>query len=100
MTASVRRAPGPSGDDLAAHRLGRVDDEHLVGLQPLVERAPGAFEQQRVAGGEHVSGPVGSSPPRWTDSTTRSPLSVTMPGNTGWPISGERGGTTTSATPA
>ena len=40
-----------------------------------------------------------SSPFRWTASTTRSPLSVTMPGKTRSPIRPERGGITTSAAP-
>ena len=40
-----------------------------------------------------------SSPLRCTASTTRSPLEVTMPGKTVSPISSERGGITTSATP-
>ena len=43
--------------------------------------------------------PDRSSPLRCTASTTRSPLSVTIPGNTVSPISAERGGTTTSARP-
>ena len=44
--------------------------------------------------------PASSSPLRCTASTTRSPLSVTMPGKTrSRRSSAERGGTTTSATP-
>ena len=40
-----------------------------------------------------------SSPRRCTANTTRSPLSVTMPGKTRSPASADRGGITTSATP-
>ena len=64
----------------------------------VLERSPGALEEQRVADGElRLAGK--SSPLRCTASTTRSPLSVTIPGNTVSPISAERGGTTTSAMP-
>ena len=38
---------------LAAHELGRVDDQHLRVLELLVERGPGAPQQQRVAPGQH-----------------------------------------------
>ena len=67
---------------LPAHELGRVDDEH-VGSSRFPSRArPRPLQQQRVADGEHALARPSSSPLRCTARTTRSPLSVTMPGNT------------------
>ena len=67
-------------------------------FEVLAERRPSALEEQGVAGRElRLAGAV--SPPRWTLRTMRSPLSVTMPGNTSSPMASERGGMTTSATP-
>ena len=55
---------------------------------------------RRVSPARSVSSvPSSGSPARCTASTTRSPLGVAMPGNRCCPMSGERGGTTTSATP-
>ena len=71
------RAARPAGA-----RLGRVDDEHVGVVEVLVERAPGALQQQRVAGRERRLAGPSSSPLRCTARTTRSPLSVTMPGKT------------------
>ena len=54
-TRSARFAPGPSGTGLAAHELGLVDDEHIGIVEVLLERAPRALKQERVAGGERRS---------------------------------------------
>ena len=90
--------PRPQRDRLAADERRRVDDEHAGVLELLVERRPGAAQQQHVALGQLRLDERRACP--WTASTTRSPLSVTMPGKTRLPMSAERGGITTSATPA
>ena len=88
------RAARPGGG-----RARRVDDEHVRVVEVLVERGPRALQQQRVADGE---GRFAAQRPRrgaGSASTTRSPLSVTMPGKATSPIRSDRGGMTTSATP-
>ena len=89
----------PHRHGLTAHQIGRVHDQHLGLVQPLVERAPRALQQQRVARRRAPAPGVRSAPARCSASTIRSPLSVTMPGKKRCPISGERGGISTSARP-
>ena len=94
----MRFAPGAERHRLAPDELRRVDDEHVGVVEVLVERVPRALKEERVAGCEHVlAGPVLAL--RCTARTTRSPLSVTIPGKTVSPMRPERGGMTTSATP-
>ena len=46
-------APGPHRHGLSAHQLRRIDDQHVGMVEALVERLPGALQQQRVAGRQH-----------------------------------------------
>ena len=94
--------PGRAATTLPAHR--RRDRR-----RPAPRRGPGArrarahepFQQQHVAGGQRRPRPARRRAPcaldRQDDAGRRS--SVTIPGKTAAPISGERGGITTSATP-
>ena len=65
----------------------------------FVERFPGSLQQQSVAGSQNslVRSLILASP--LYRKMTRSPLGVTIPGNTDWLIMPDRGGTTTSAKP-
>ena len=84
---------------------GRSSGESTASTPPVarvgLDRVPGALEQQRCRparastsrGAELLAACAGSR------ATTRSPDSVTMPGNAVSPISGERGGMITSARP-
>ena len=74
-------------DGLAADQLGRIDDQH-VGVWPAARRAPArspAAAACRPPPARSRCGPR-SSPLRCTARMTRSPLGVTMPGNTASPI--------------
>ena len=80
------RAPGAERHRLAAHLVGLVDDEH-VGIVEMVARAPLQVpSSSRVSPISSVDSPGSSSPCAERRATTRSPLSVTMPGNAVSPI--------------
>ena len=89
---SVRFAPGPSGTAWRRTSSGSSTTRTSGSSRCSLERAPGSLEEERVADGEHASRPASSSPLRCTATTTRSPLSVTIPGNTVSPTSCDRGG--------
>src|SRR3954447_9046190 len=99
-TAIARLAPAPSGTPCWRTSAGESttstsgSDSRLPSSAPHVPRSSSASPIAR-----RVSSSM-SSPRRWTASTTKSPLSVTMPGYTFAPMRSERGETTTSAMPA
>ena len=92
-------APRPSGTAWRRTSVRRVDGEHARVLGVRLERLPGALQQERVAGRERLARSRGPRPAldRERRRGRRSP--VTMPGNTGSPMSAERGGISTSASP-
>ena len=74
---------GAERDRLTADDPRFVDDEHVGILEIDGEGVPRALQQHHVAGGEADLLGAEILPLRWTASTTRSPLSVTIPGNAG-----------------
>ena len=97
-TTSVRFAPGPSGTAWRRTSAG-WSTTSSSGSSRWYSRSPQVPRSSSVSPNASSVSPGRSSPLRWTARTTRSPLSVTMPGKTVSPIRAERGGTTTSATP-
>ena len=95
---SARFAPVPSGPAWRRTSSGSSTTS-TSGSARCSSSAPHAPRSRSASPAASVDSPASSSPFRWTARTTRSPLSVTMPGNTASPISPERGGITTSATP-
>ena len=98
--ASACFAPGPERHRPAAGRASGSSTTSTSGSSRCSSSAPHAPCSSSVSPTASTVSPGRAPRPcRWTASTTRSPLSVTMPGNTVSPISPERGGITTSATP-
>ena len=94
------RRRGPRRHRLAADELRLVDERARAGRPRAPRSPPTALEQERVATGQErdLAGPS-SSPWRWIASTTRSPVVGDHAREHRSPMSGERGGIITSASP-
>ena len=100
VTTSVRRAPGPSATAWRRTASGGSTTSTSPGSSRSSSTRHEPSTSSASPAASTSSGVAGSSPWRRTERTTSSPLSVTMPGKTRRPISGDRGATTTSAMPA
>ena len=98
-TPIARLAPGPSGNACRRMSSGESTDK-TSGLASFFSSASHAPRTSRLSPtAMMVSRAPRSWPLRWMARTTKSPLSVTMPGKIRVPTRLDRGGTTNSATP-
>ena len=100
------RAPGPSGTawrrtssgELTTSTSGSARWMSSAFQVPCRSRVSPAWRTTLPFSCAPATGAI-CSPPRCTARMIRSPLSVTMPGKTAWPIRAERGEISTSASP-
>ena len=96
-----QRRPGATAErcGLTTHGVRRIDHDDS-GSARLASRASQSPCSSSTSPTSSTMSPFSRcSPARCTARMTRSPLSVTMPGNTVAPTNADRGGTSTSATP-